>query len=94
MSIFEWPLTTGFTVTKKPILAASSCTLMRICVHVGTPLVLKHTTNGTKFGILSIASMWKIRIFNKTANYDYEYCVVVFLCVENPQLWREMRPTI
>ena len=38
LSIFEWPLKTGFTVTKKnPILAMSGCTHMRICVHVGTP---------------------------------------------------------
>ena len=35
--IFEWPLKTGFTVTKT-ILAASSCTHMGICVHIGTPL--------------------------------------------------------
>ena len=39
LSIFEWLLKTGFTVTKKNhILAASSCTHMRICVQVGTPL--------------------------------------------------------
>ena len=31
-------LKTGFTVTKKTQLAASSCMHMRICVHVGTPL--------------------------------------------------------
>ena len=39
LSIFEWPLKSGFTVTKIPILATSSCTHMRICVHVGTTLV-------------------------------------------------------
>ena len=38
LSIFEWPLkTTGFAVTESPILAASTCMHMRICVHVGTP---------------------------------------------------------
>ena len=40
LSIFEWPLKTGFAVSKNPILAASSCTHMRICVHVGTPLTV------------------------------------------------------
>ena len=38
LSIFEWPLKTDFTVTKKPILTASSCTHMCICINVGTPL--------------------------------------------------------
>ena len=38
LSIFDWSLKTDFTVTKTPILAASSCTHMRICVHVGTPM--------------------------------------------------------
>ena len=31
-------LKTGFTLTKKTIYAASSCTHMRICIHVGMPL--------------------------------------------------------
>ena len=35
---FECPLKTGFTVAKTPILAASRCSHMRICVYVGTPL--------------------------------------------------------
>ena len=35
--LFEWPLKSGFNVTKKKtILAARRCTHMRICVHVGT----------------------------------------------------------
>ena len=37
---FEWPLKTGFAVTETPILAASICMHMRICVHVGTPLLM------------------------------------------------------
>ena len=37
--LFKWPLKTCFYVVKTPILAASSCTHMRICVHIGTPLV-------------------------------------------------------
>ena len=36
---FEW---SRKTVTRNPILAASSCTYMRICAHVGTPLVAKY----------------------------------------------------
>ena len=40
LSIFEWSLKTGFAVTANHILAASSCTHVRICVHVGTPLML------------------------------------------------------
>ena len=39
MSIFEWPYETGFAVTENPILAAPSCTHIRICVHVGTSLI-------------------------------------------------------
>ena len=37
LSIFEWPLMTGIAVTENPIHAASSCTHMHICVHVGRP---------------------------------------------------------
>ena len=37
LSIFERPLKTGLAVTENPILAASSCTHMRICVQIGTP---------------------------------------------------------
>ena len=41
LSVFEWLLRTcGFAVTENPILEASSCTHMHICVHVGTPLAV------------------------------------------------------
>ena len=43
LSFFEWPLKAGFAVTENPILAESSCTHMRICVHEGTPM-LSHET--------------------------------------------------
>ena len=45
LSICELTLNTGFTVTKELILAASICTHMRFCVHVGkyTPLTVSVT---------------------------------------------------
>ena len=53
-SIFEWPLKTGFVVTESPILAASSCTQIHICVHVGTHLQYElSNTNASTFGELS-----------------------------------------
>ena len=52
VSIFEWPLKTCFAVTENPILAASSCSYMHICVQVGTPLKMSEQTtfvvNGRK----------------------------------------------
>ena len=47
LSIFEWPLKTGFAVTENPILAASSCTHMRMRRYA--PVVC-----------VPIASMWSL----------------------------------
>ena len=43
---------TGFAVTENPIFAASSCTYMRICVHIGMPLIIVHIKDCYDFGFI------------------------------------------
>ena len=40
LPIFQWLHKTGFAVTENPILSPSSCSHMRIYLHVGMPLVI------------------------------------------------------
>ena len=49
LSILSGPYKTGFAITENLIPAASSCTHMRICVHIGMPLA---TDNKYKVSLL------------------------------------------
>ena len=62
----------SFTVTKKPILAASSCTHMRFCVHVGTLMKSYSVKTQTAMKVLALLKSDALGCLN-----DLGVCILI-----------------